>query len=378
MTLSGRHDVRGILGLIQDAALDPTAWPHVVAGMMRQFDGIAGVLVINSADADNGRSVVQHGVDPVFEGRYFDHFARLDPVFVAQSRLEVGRPVCLSPATPGGLFTDGEFYNDWFVPQGFYDGLGAIVYSRGERRLWLSVARPENGLALDHMDGFARLLPFVTRALRVAERLGTLTDRQAALHDTLAAAAHGVMLVDRQHRPVFVNPAAEALIRPGQSLRVRLGRLAARDVAVDTALQAALAAAVLDVDGSRGGVRDLAVPRRGQRPLLLSVVPVGRRAADGSGLDGAVAAMIVVSDPDVRPWARLEGFARLHGLTPAEAKVLAALLDGDGLEQAADRLGIGRATAKTHLNRILGKTGCLRQNELIRLVARTLPPLRAR
>ncbi|HEX2886207.1 helix-turn-helix transcriptional regulator [Vineibacter terrae] len=367
MTASARHDVLDILGLIQDAALDPAAWPHVVAGMMRQFDGIAGVLVINSADADNGRSVVQNGVDPEYERRYFDYFACLDPVFAAHSQLEVGRPVCLSPLAPGGLFTDGEFYNDWFAAQGFYDGLGAVVYARGERRLWLSVARPENGLALDHMEGFARLLPFVTRALRVAERLGTLTDRQAALHDTLAAATHGVMLVDRQHRPVFVNPAAEALLRRGQPLRVRSGRLVACDVAVDTALQIALAA---------GRVCDLAVPRHGQRPLLLSVVPVGRRAADDAGLDASAAAMIVASDPDMRPWPRLEGFARLYGLTAAEAKVLAALLDGDGLEQAADRLGVGRATVKTHLNRILGKTSCSRQNELLRLIARTLPSLR--
>ncbi|HKU96604.1 MAG TPA: helix-turn-helix transcriptional regulator, partial [Vineibacter sp.] len=65
-----------------------------------------------------------------------------------------------------------------------------------------------------------------------------------------------------------------------------------------------------------------------------------------------------------------------YGLTAAEGKVLDAVIDGDGVDGIADRLGVARATVKTHLNRILAKTGTTRQNELIRLVAGTLPPLR--
>ncbi len=133
---------------------------------------------------------------------------------------------------------------------------------------------------------------------------------------------------------------------------------------------------MVDTDDGQGGVRDIVVPRDRRRPLLLSVVPVGRRAADRADLDLPVAAMILVADPDVRPWARLDGFARAYGLTAAEGKVLDALLDGEGVDRVAECLGIGRATVKTHLNRILAKTGTARQNELIRLVAGSLSPLR--
>lgn len=373
-----RNDLLDFVGLVQDAALDPIGWSHVVEHMMGQFDGIAGVLVINSSDADNGRTVVQRGVDASFEQQYFDCFAPLDPVFDPRSRLVAGRPVCLSPFVPGGLFTNGTFYNEWFAPQGFHDGLGAVVYSRGQRRLWLSIARHENGSAAAHMDRFSALLPHVTRALHVAERLETLTNQQSALHETLATLAHAVMLVDRRGRLAFTNPAADALLGPSQPLTVRQGRVTARDATTDATLQAALALAGLDMDDGQGGIREIAVPRQERRPLLLTIVPVGRHVAERSELGLPIAAMILVSDPEVRPWARLEGFARAYGLTAAEGKVLDALVDGDGVDRAADRLGISRATVKTHLNRLLAKAGVARQSELIRLVAGTVPPLSAK
>jgi DNA-binding CsgD family transcriptional regulator len=43
---------------------------------------------------------------------------------------------------------------------------------------------------------------------------------------------------------------------------------------------------------------------------------------------------------------------------------------GDGIQACADRLGITRATARTHLAHIFRKTGTNRQAELVRLLSR--------
>ncbi len=53
------------------------------------------------------------------------------------------------------------------------------------------------------------------------------------------------------------------------------------------------------------------------------------------------------------------------GLTDAEGRVVNKLVDGQTLRQAAEDLGIGYETARTHLKRAMAKAGVRRQVELI-------------
>jgi DNA-binding CsgD family transcriptional regulator len=66
--------------------------------------------------------------------------------------------------------------------------------------------------------------------------------------------------------------------------------------------------------------------------------------------------------------ARLAAAAAEFGLTPAEARLLAVLFEGCSVPQAAERLGVARTTARTHLQRVFDKTGARRQGDLMRLV----------
>ena len=61
--------------------------------------------------------------------------------------------------------------------------------------------------------------------------------------------------------------------------------------------------------------------------------------------------------------------ARPYAFTPAETRVLEALLEGRTIGGAARTLGIGEATVKTHLQHIFDKTDTRRQIDLIRLLS---------
>jgi DNA-binding CsgD family transcriptional regulator len=89
------------------------------------------------------------------------------------------------------------------------------------------------------------------------------------------------------------------------------------------------------------------------------------RAAAVFDIDRPAAAVFVV-DPTAGLGAQIERFAARFGLTVAEARVLAEIVGGDGLLAAAAKLKITEATARSHTNRILAKTGTSRQTELIR------------
>jgi DNA-binding CsgD family transcriptional regulator len=73
----------------------------------------------------------------------------------------------------------------------------------------------------------------------------------------------------------------------------------------------------------------------------------------------------------------VQGLMRVYNLTRAEA-VLVDLIarDGPSLAEAADRLGVGRETVRTHLKRAYDKTGVRRQSDLTRLALQTVAPLR--
>jgi DNA-binding CsgD family transcriptional regulator len=70
-----------------------------------------------------------------------------------------------------------------------------------------------------------------------------------------------------------------------------------------------------------------------------------------------------------------EAIAKLYGLVPSELRVLLAIVQVGGVPEAAEALGIGGATVKTHLHRLFAKTGTRRQAELVKLVAGFSNPL---
>ncbi len=59
------------------------------------------------------------------------------------------------------------------------------------------------------------------------------------------------------------------------------------------------------------------------------------------------------------------------GVTPAEAKLITHLVDGQTLTAAAEALGVSRNTARTQLSSIFTKTGVNRQSQLVKLVSDT-------
>ena len=101
--------------------------------------------------------------------------------------------------------------------------------------------------------------------------------------------------------------------------------------------------------------------------IVAAVLPIDATA-------GLKAIFIHPQEPDAPSFAR--PIQELFGLTPREVCVLLALLEGREISDIADQLGIARATAKTHLDRLFAKTGTNRQADLVQRVLKSIPPVR--
>jgi DNA-binding CsgD family transcriptional regulator len=62
--------------------------------------------------------------------------------------------------------------------------------------------------------------------------------------------------------------------------------------------------------------------------------------------------------------------ASVFALTPAEARLAAAVADGRSLESIAESSGVSLTTARNQLKSVLSKTDTHRQSELVALLAR--------
>jgi DNA-binding CsgD family transcriptional regulator len=88
---------------------------------------------------------------------------------------------------------------------------------------------------------------------------------------------------------------------------------------------------------------------------------------------GAVGGFAVVfaRDPARATVGTEQSLQTLFGLTPAKARLAAALADGQSLEQFAEARRLSLHTVRTLLKRVMRKTASNRQGELIALVLRS-------
>ena len=67
----------------------------------------------------------------------------------------------------------------------------------------------------------------------------------------------------------------------------------------------------------------------------------------------------------------------IFGLTPAETRVLLAVVECGSVSEMARHLDVTESTVKTHLSRIFTKTDTKRQADLVKLIAAFTSPVRS-
>jgi integral membrane sensor domain MASE1/DNA-binding CsgD family transcriptional regulator/GAF domain-containing protein len=211
------------------------------------------------------------------------------------------------------------------------------------------------------------------QTVAISDALNLTTIRADALEATLNALTTGVYLTDRQGQIVCMNRAAERQVRTSNAIRLANNHPAPIDRKARLALTRAINEATGDEADLPTGGFTIAFPAGDNAGLIATVLPLVRGEPQGETFAGMVA--IFVQDPIVMPPFPGEAFAELYGLTRSELRVLLAMVPGLSVKEAAEMLGIGETTAKTHLQHIHSKTGTSKQTELVRLFMSSTPPV---
>ncbi len=211
--------------------------------------------------------------------------------------------------------------------------------------------------------------PVAPRNPVVSRRPGRAGDagEGPAMHEWLAATLdeidYGVLLVARDGRVMHANHAARVELDARHPLMLCGDELQARRAADAVLFREALHSAL------RRGLRKLLTLGEDDPPASVSVVPL--RAQGG---DRRAAALLLLGKRRVCEDLSVQCYARDHGLTPAEGRVLAALCCGRRPNEVAAEFGVAISTVRTQIGSIRLKTGADSIRSLVRTVA-TLPPL---
>ena len=358
-----------LVDAIYDAALEPRKWFGVLSRLTERLDCSAAVYSIHDAHDRHVLELVAITRGAEFEGPVRFHYAA--PYLWSDAGVTVPQdspPFRLSILDPDS-FAKCKAYIELQTLNRTCNRLEAFEFRKSETRTKLTLFRlaraQKFGIAERNLLG--KLRSHFLRAARIYLEFVGLQRQQGAQRIAFECLPVGTVLLDPCGHVLEMNGRAKDILSRTDVLKISARRLVGSS-ARDTAKLRNM------IRRTQGGVGDrccdgTAVVRIGsasmRRPLAVLAMPW----PEAVGVGGAgPASVVLLFDSESQPDVQRDVLSLLYQLTPAETRLVEALVLGDTLDDAAVSFGISKQTARKQLSNIYQKTDTHRQSELVALV----------
>ena len=311
------------------------------------------------------------GVPPEMTRLYNGQYGKLDPCATDHYLAPVGEPRATADIMPYDEFVRSRIYRELLRPYGWVDAATTALDRSGASIASVTVFRDARDGLIDKeaRQRLRVLAPHLRRAVLIGKVIEFKSAEAANLADAFDELTAAVLLINADGRIVHANRRALCLLETGDPLSARDGRLFARDPETSRGLQTIFASA--DKGDAPLGVGGIALPLNTQdgRRFVGHALPLTRGARRRAGRVYAAVAALFVHEAAFPVPSTPELIAKAYGLTPAELRVMLAVVEVGGAPEVAEVLGVAPSTVKTHLGRVYEKTGASRQADLVKLVA---------
>jgi DNA-binding CsgD family transcriptional regulator len=370
--------------LFYEAALEPELWAGVIEELAACVGG-SSVAVLSSYEAPNeARLMASVRYDLQNWKRVQAEHASPDTNRYIEliGGTKVGEVLWPRAILSRTEWTDDPITQKFLKPEGLVDGLSVPLQQ--SRRGFAAVALFNTKSYTPKDVGLLRSLTTdLSRAFRMSKMVAETRSIQNAATAAIDAISSGVVLINERGRVIVANSASRMTFTRGDGISLGpLGQILVADRSAGIRLSGMVRAA--SASATRGHRRwstsdrprtvsgALSVPRpSGSRPYTIVVCPI--RSARLPSLPigpEATVCVLFITDPDVINVVEASDLSAAYGLTPAEAQVVAHLLAGHSLHQAARTMGVTINSAKTLLHRAFDRCQVRRQSDLIALVLR--------
>jgi DNA-binding CsgD family transcriptional regulator/PAS domain-containing protein len=362
-----------LIGNIYDTTLDHKSWTGVLMSITDFVGAQAGGLVSKDPVSKFATSPYNFGVDPHYVQLYEQTYSEFDPLPALQ---RLGQIASVPDLVPYDVFRKERFSQEWLLPQSWVDAGMAVLEKSGPNcTIVLTFLRNKAGGMVDEKMRrcIALIVPHVRRALLIGKAIEQKQSEAANFADTLNSLSAATFLVDALGRIVHANAAGRDMLYANDFVRSAGGRLAARDAQVNHAFRVIFAAAAKgDAETGAKAIALSLMAHDGER-YVAHVLPLKSGARRATGITYTAVAAVFVRKAALG--SSLDAIGQTYKLTPAELRVLRAIVDVGGVPETAAALGVAETTVKTHLYRLFDKTDASRQADLVKLVAGFSNPL---
>lgn len=361
---------------LYDAVLNPALWetiaPKFAALLNADTSGLQtqnlanGYISVLSSSSVFGPSALE---------AYREHYSKKEILISRALRRRPGGAVLNHEVIADAEWEESEIYREFLSHCGVFHTAGAVFETGTNEIGVISAHRPRHSVPFDDTakQVIDILVGHMRRSFQMHARLHAATVDRRGASEVLERSGMKIILVDGAARIRFATSAAERFLQSSEDITAIAGRVIATQLTSNHRLLQAIQSATSTATGVLQRPESLiAVPRPNGRPLAVVAIPFTPRGSDPALSEPG--ALLMIRDPDASTPAS-GALRELFGLTPTEAAIAAALVEGKSLQEIAAASGTTFHTVRSHLKAITQKTGTRRQSDLIALILRSVAGL---
>ena len=355
------------ISCLRDSATDPHVWADALPLISNALGAVGASCFACNDETGAVEWVYISGPLAERTSDYIQYYAALD----------IFRPFISTPARPGWITLSeslpqttlgrSEWYQDFILPAGLADAISIQLHQAGSRRVIFGAHYEKvQAIPAPQEARLRHLLQYLQEGARLGQLQRMLNLRTALGNWILEYLGDALFVTYDDGRVMELNAVAETLLAHGRALTLSHGRLVARDVAEAQQLSTLIAKTSKAVAFNASASRMLVGRTEHGASQLVTVFPIPSQLVPNER-PAVVIRVVDLFDPPASTGADL---AALFGLSPAENRLVQALIQGKTLQQLTTEFGVQMPTLRAQMRAILRKCGVPRQVDLMRVLLR--------
>ena len=367
-----------LISTIYDAALEPGKWQTVIDLLAPIIEGRSSFLYKFDTRIQSPTDIVwSSDTDQDYLNQFKNYYVDVCPYPAPIHELRSG---CINDemVISRSDAYKTEYYNDWAKPQGLEPSQVGLKIDIDQHRFLVLGAhvnvKTYDQQALFYERLLDKLMPHMSNALQVANLIHTTNQHLALSNSTLGNLGLAVFLLNHKMQLIDANGLAEDILKRGDLVKRN---------ETTKALEAILAKSSNKLNTAFASCQDREYDRpndlftlqsaKDGAPYIAWIKTACQDDYDIPHLDltnavvnkGRDNFILIIAQRPSSPRLNDNIIQALLGLTPAEAKLAAALAGGVSLKHYSRRSGISHNTTRNQLKSIFEKTGVSSQAELV-------------